>query len=120
MLKTITLAAALAGLLLSSGAAADGTAIYEKHCLKCHGATGKGDGKAAAKLKPKPHDLSEAKWQAEWTDELILEVTKLGSKAPSVKKEISKKMPAYSKKLSDDEIKELLPVIRGFGKADKK
>lgn len=41
---------------------AEGKKIYDMNCASCHGATGKGDGAAAAALKPKPRDLSDAKY----------------------------------------------------------
>ena len=40
-------------------AAADaGASAYGMYCVTCHGATGKGDGVAAAALNPKPADFS--------------------------------------------------------------
>lgn len=35
-----------------------GASAYKLYCVTCHGATGKGDGLAAASLNPKPADLS--------------------------------------------------------------
>lgn len=35
-----------------------GQALYEQHCLLCHGPAGKGDGPAARALNPPPADLS--------------------------------------------------------------
>jgi mono/diheme cytochrome c family protein len=35
-----------------------GRRLYQKQCMECHGAAGKGDGKAAVDLDPKPSDLS--------------------------------------------------------------
>lgn len=40
----------------------EGKKIYDMNCASCHGATGKGDGVAAAALKPAPRDLSDAKY----------------------------------------------------------
>jgi mono/diheme cytochrome c family protein len=40
---------------------ADGKKTFEANCLMCHGATGKGDGAAAAALKPKPRDFTDKK-----------------------------------------------------------
>jgi mono/diheme cytochrome c family protein len=31
-----------------------GKVIYREYCMQCHGATGRGDGPAAANLEPKP------------------------------------------------------------------
>lgn len=35
-----------------------GATVYQTYCVTCHGATGKGDGVAAASLNPKPADFS--------------------------------------------------------------
>jgi mono/diheme cytochrome c family protein len=35
-----------------------GATVYRMYCVTCHGASGKGDGVAAASLNPKPADLS--------------------------------------------------------------
>jgi mono/diheme cytochrome c family protein len=35
-----------------------GKLLYQNQCMDCHGASGKGDGKSAADLDPKPSDLS--------------------------------------------------------------
>jgi len=37
-----------------------GAAVYNEHCAACHGATGIGDGPAAANLDPPPVDFTEA------------------------------------------------------------
>jgi cytochrome c oxidase cbb3-type subunit 2 len=43
----------------TSAAAGDaGASAYGMYCVTCHGATGKGDGVAAAGLNPKPADFS--------------------------------------------------------------
>jgi mono/diheme cytochrome c family protein len=36
---------------------AAGETLYRRHCLACHGASGHGDGPAAAGLSPPPADL---------------------------------------------------------------
>lgn len=47
--------AATASTAAASGA---GASAYGMYCVTCHGATGKGDGVAAAGLNPKPADFS--------------------------------------------------------------
>ena len=42
----------------SADAIAQGVALYPQHCAACHGATGAGDGKQAAKLVIPPADLT--------------------------------------------------------------
>jgi mono/diheme cytochrome c family protein len=39
---------------------AKGKAVYEKHCLVCHGPQGKGDGPAGRMLKPPAADFTNA------------------------------------------------------------
>jgi len=36
----------------------NGAALYLRHCASCHGASGHGDGPAAAALTPPPNDLT--------------------------------------------------------------
>jgi cytochrome c oxidase cbb3-type subunit 2 len=68
-----TLAAALTGgLLWISRAAVEaqprGKAVYDAHCVECHGATGKGDGASAAYLVPRPRDLTTGKYKIRSTE----------------------------------------------------
>ena len=44
----------------ASGDPAKGKAIYEKHCMVCHGAEGKGDGPTGRLLKPPAADFTSA------------------------------------------------------------
>ena len=54
-----------------------GEAIYKKHCLMCHGATGMGDGPAGKRLNPKPYNFQDKEKMAAETDEhLLKEITK--------------------------------------------
>jgi mono/diheme cytochrome c family protein len=47
------------------GNIANGKKLAETNCISCHGASGKGDGVAAAALNPKPADWTSPKVQAE-------------------------------------------------------
>ena len=47
------------------GNVANGKKLAETNCITCHGASGKGDGVAAAALTPKPADWTSAKVQGE-------------------------------------------------------
>lgn len=52
-------AAPAAATVAATPAAGDaGATAYQMYCVTCHGATGKGDGVAAASLNPKPADFS--------------------------------------------------------------
>jgi mono/diheme cytochrome c family protein len=45
--------------------------IFENRCAACHGMEGRGDGPAAANLKPKPADFHSPKWQKSITNDRI-------------------------------------------------
>jgi len=45
--------------LADARSVAAGREVYEAQCLDCHGESGKGDGKCAADLNPRPRDLSD-------------------------------------------------------------
>lgn len=56
---------AFAPAALAADAKADlakGEKLYQANCAMCHGATGHGDGPAAAALKPAPRDLVAGKY----------------------------------------------------------
>jgi mono/diheme cytochrome c family protein len=83
-----------------------GQAIYKKHCQMCHGATGMGDGPAGKRLNPKPYNLQDKEKMASHTDEeLFKEITK--GKGP---------MPAFERKLKENERWMVLHYIRTFAK----
>ena len=52
-------------------AAQMGQVLYSKLCWTCHGKNGKGDGPAAANLKPKPKDFSSTDIQKQTDGELF-------------------------------------------------
>lgn len=91
---------------ISSLKAADINAkeLYMTHCKTCHGTDGKptdlGVGLEA-------RDLTDPDWQAKVTDEQI--VNQITNGTPD-------KMFPFKGKLSQEEIKALVPVIRSFGK----
>ncbi len=104
--RLLALAAAVTTL---SAFAADGATNWTDQCAKCHGADGKGETKMGKKLGIL--DLTDAKVQAGFTDEAAVKAVKEGVKDKSGK--LSMK-PIEG--LTDDEIKALIPVVRGFKK----
>ena len=83
---------------------------YDANCVGCHGATGKGDGVAAAALNPKPQDHTDGKAMNALTDKYVFDIIKEGGKA--VKKAAI--MPAANKKLTDQDIRDMVAYIRSL------
>jgi len=81
---------------------------YEKACVKCHGADGKGDTKMGKKVEVK--DLTDAKVQESFTDDKAFKAIKEGIKDG----EKTKMKPAEG--LSDEEIKALVAHVRTLKK----
>lgn len=79
-----------------------GAEIYDQQCAVCHG----NDGKAQTVQGKKMHarDFTNSGWQARTSDDRIIKTITKGKE----------KMPAFGQKLSADEIKSLVQVVRGF------
>ena len=84
----------------------DAQGLWDKHCKKCHGDTGAGDTKLGEKLEI--GDYTKAETLADVSDEELFSDTKNGVEGT--------KMPAFEKKLSDDEINALVAHIRAMAK----
>jgi mono/diheme cytochrome c family protein len=108
MKKLISIAIAAAALSATALFAADGKALYEDQCGKCHGADGKGDTKMGQKLGAK--DYTDPKVQAGLKDEAALKAIKEGLK------DSDGKVLMKPSELSDDEAKVLVAYMRGFKK----
>ncbi|MGQ3684362.1 MAG: c-type cytochrome [Candidatus Loosdrechtia sp.] len=78
--------------------------LYMMHCKTCHGPDGKptdlGQGLEA-------RDFTDPQWQAKATDEQIIKQIIDGT---------PDKMFSFKDKLSEEEIKALVPIVRSFGK----
>ncbi len=83
----------------------DAQELYEKHCVTCHGEDGRGKTPLGEGLGAR--DFNDKKFQDSITDEQILEQITNGTED---------KMFPFKDKLTKEEIKALVPVIRGFGK----
>jgi len=109
MKKTLILSLALLAGAALSARADDAKVIFEKDCAKCHGTDGKGQTKMGQKLSIK--DLTDAKVQAEATDEKAFKAIKEG-----VKDKEGKQTMKAAEGLSDDDIKALVKHVRTFKK----
>jgi cytochrome c6 len=101
MNKLISLLAVGALLTAAIPAGAQAADLYKSKCQVCHGADGRGDTPAGKKLGSKDFHSPDV---AKASDEDLFEITKKGKG----------KMPAYDKKLTDDEIKGLIKYIHAL------
>jgi mono/diheme cytochrome c family protein len=85
--------------------------IFTQRCSVCHGMDGKGDGPGAAALNPKPQNYTDAKFQAEVTDETIAKAIVEGGqsvgKSPLM-------VPNADLKDKPDVVKALVAKVRSF------
>ena len=109
MKKLLPLTIALVALPALSLCAADGKALYEKECTKCHGPDGKGDTKMGKKLGAK--DYSDAKVQDALKDDAAAKAIKEG-----LKDKEGKVLMKPIEGASDEDIKGLVAFMRTFKK----
>lgn len=83
---------------------------WETHCAGCHGSDGKAQTRIGRKAGAK--DLTDKATQAKITDAEILKLVKGGR----VNAKGEEKMEAFSDRLSDAEIMELIQIVRSFAK----
>ncbi len=89
--------------------AADVKTNWEKQCLKCHGADGKGQTKMGRQSGVK--DYTDPKVQEEMKDDKAMTIMKEG-----IVENGKKKMDPYKDKLTDEEMKALIAHMRSFKK----
>jgi mono/diheme cytochrome c family protein len=100
LMRTVVVAATFT-LGVAGARAEDVAALYKSKCAACHGAGGKGDTPAGKKLGAMDLHSPEV---AKMSDTELFDITKKGKE----------KMPAYDKKLTDDQIKELIKYVRSL------
>lgn len=91
----------------SPASIAAGKKLYDSQCASCHGAAGKGDGKAGALLKPTPSDLTDGEWKHGQTDAEIFTVIRDGAKQTG--------MRAYGSRMPTNDIWNLVNFVRTLG-----
>jgi mono/diheme cytochrome c family protein len=85
---------------------AAGQKTYNSQCLACHGTAGKGDGKAAANLTPKPSDLTDATWTHGSSDGEIFVVVRDGVMKTGMK--------GYASKMTATEMWNVVNFVRSL------
>jgi|SRR5678815_4870166 mono/diheme cytochrome c family protein len=82
---------------------ARGKAVYERHCLSCHGTNGAGDGPAAASLKVAPANLQRFRSFLK-SDEELLRTIEHGV--------VFSPMHSWRGQLTDEELSDVLAYVR--------
>jgi mono/diheme cytochrome c family protein len=94
-------------------AIAEGGALYQAHCQKCHGVMGLGNGDLAYSLKPSPALLAYMVQQPVAVDQYLLWSIAEGGK------QFGTAMPAFKNQLSYEQIFEIVAYLRaGFPDLD--
>ena len=105
--------------LTSIGASADqqgnavtverGSKIYYTYCVSCHGISGEGDGRRAAKLEARPTDLGKTKSPAAAIEAMI----RWGGESMGR----SRSMPPWEDELSNENIKDVISFLNSLKKS---
>jgi mono/diheme cytochrome c family protein len=91
----------------ASGDAVEGKAIYEKHCVACHGPQGKGDGPTGKVLAVPAADFTSAASKKKSDAELLTTIE--NGKPPTA-------MVAWKGQLSDRDIQNVLAYVKTLRK----
>lgn len=78
--------------------------VFQKQCVACHGATGRGDGPAAIAFNPRPADLTDPATLADRTDEDLLR---------SIAEGVGN-MPPFAAQLSRETMIDLVRYVRSL------
>jgi mono/diheme cytochrome c family protein len=82
-----------------------GRTIYERHCADCHGPEGRGDGRQAITLSPRPGNLISAQTSAK-SDQELLRIIAKGKPRTA--------MAAWEARLSSEDQAAVLAYIRSM------
>jgi mono/diheme cytochrome c family protein len=84
--------------------------LYDDHCERCHGKTGRGDGTDATKFSTSPRDLTDTRRMSEQSDgELFYKIS-----------EGRKPMPEFKTKLTEEQRWQLVLLMRSMAGGEKK
>ena len=84
--------------------------LYDDHCERCHGKTGRGDGVDATKFSTSPRDLTDsARMSAQLDGELFYKIS-----------EGRRPMPEFKTKLTEEQRWQLVLLMRSLAGTDNK
>lgn len=89
-----------------------GVKKYQQFCAPCHGADGSASGPTASAMNPKPRAFVDGSWQSATDDAKIAKVIKEGGAAAG----LSPTMAPWGSMLSDEEVGQMVKLIRSFKK----
>ena len=101
----------MSGPVSTASAGGDVARLWNQKCGSCHGKDGAAQTKKGQKMKVK--DMTTAAWQKEVTDARIIKSMTDG--ITQTVDGVKQKMKAY-KKLTPEQMQELVAYIRGFNK----
>lgn len=99
----VLIVALASSLVTAQGRTARGQVLYDEHCARCHGLTGRGDGPDAAKLTVPPANFHTARSRAMTDFELLTTISYGIAFSP---------MHAWRGTVTDEELLELVRYIR--------
>ena len=84
--------------------------LYDDHCERCHGKSGRGDGADATKFSTSPRDLTDSSRMSEQSDgELFYKIS-----------QGRKPMPEFKTKLTEEQRWQLVLLMRSMSGGEKK
>ena len=84
--------------------------LYDDHCERCHGKSGRGDGADATKFSTSPRDLTDTRRMSEQSDgELFYKIS-----------EGRRPMPEFKTKLTEEQRWQLVLLMRALAGTDNK
>lgn len=84
--------------------------LYLKHCARCHGKSGQGNGPQAARFPFRLHSFADCAWMEMRSDAVLFLLIKSGTAAVG----LPPQMPAFAAHLDNQQIAELVRYVRSI------
>jgi mono/diheme cytochrome c family protein len=88
-----------------------GSIAFRTYCVLCHGAEGKGNGRASKMYTPRPADLTVSPFNDQYTEMIIRGGGASVGRSPY--------MPPWGDELSDEQIRDVVAFLRELRKTGK-